>query len=217
VTTGVESNDMPPIGDSEDVTDRTRHTSAGLLIVGLGLAAMVLSMATSSFLGAKAQGQPIDPTTMKFLSGAFIAGSIVSLVGKGKIRLDRPLFAEPQWLDYSIGAGFLAYALGISTIVLQWPDVIYVLSMTAIPVSFLLFLRFLSSLAEQYDRPDLMRRSHGLFQLSAGTLATTVLGYGLILTPAALVGVLFVFFSLLAACVAAFSYARLLAEFRRVV
>jgi hypothetical protein len=205
--------------NADDDRGRLRHASSGLLIVGLALAAMVMAMATSSILGARAasRGESIGMSAVGFLQAVIAVAILVSLLGKAKLRLDRRLYAEPEWLDRSIAAGLFPFLLAVSTLLLHWPDYLYLASLLGIPISFLCFLRFLRSVAEQYDRADLVRRTHSQMHVGLATVVMGVVGYLLLRTPGEALGVLLTFGVMIAGYVVAFRYARLLAEFRRTV
>jgi len=215
----LDDDESPPLpDDSDEGDDQLRHASTGLLIITIAMVTIVMSLVAASLSSMMYMGTPqqFENPWLAAAGAAFWIATVVSLVGKLKICFDRKSLAEPRYLDWSMLAGVAPYIVLGSLILLRFPGQVFALSMLGVPVSFLLFVRFLWSLAEQYNRHDLVHRARRLLSLSSGVLAVTLFGVLFMLIEPA-VGALFVVVAYLTSLVPAFLYARLLAEMRRLV
>jgi hypothetical protein len=215
----LDDDESPPVPDGLDDEvegDRLRHASTGLLIVTIAMVTIVMSLAAASLISVMYMGTPqqFKNPWLTAAGVAFWIATVISLLGKLKICFDRQLLAEPHYLDWSLLAGVAPYVVLCSLTFLPIPGQVFALSMLGVPVSFLLFVRFLSSLAEQYDRHDLVHRARRLLSISSGALAVTLFG-ALFMLIAPAVGALFVVVAYLTSLVPAFLYAQLLVRLRR--
>jgi hypothetical protein len=212
-----ESSSLPDELE-DDEGDRLRHASTGLLIVTFAMVTFVMSLAAMSLISLKYMGQPnqFQNPWMFGASAAFWISTLVSLIGKLKMGFDRESLAKPQYLDWSMLAGAAPYIVLGLRLFLPLPGEAFLFSMLGVPVSYLMFVRFLRTLAEQYDRCDLVRRADRLLNFSLGVVPTALFGFlFMLIVPG--IGAAFVVASYLASLVPAFWYARLLVEMRRLV
>jgi hypothetical protein len=207
------------LGDysDDDGLRRLRHASIGLGVVTVAMVTMVMCLAAMSLVGAINIGRPdYKSPWMIVWYVVFVIANVVSLLGKLKMRFDHEALAEPNFLDASLLAGVAPYVVWGSIFWLPFPGESAIASVLGIPISFLLFVRFLRSFSAQFDRPDLVRHAARLLKFSAVVLAVALFGFGLLWVQAAL-GMLCILGAYFAGAVSAYWYAQLLVALRRLV
>jgi hypothetical protein len=187
-----------------------------LTVILVALVAMMVALASSSLIGLLGTFHPagIDHHGLFLAHTSFWVATGVSLLGKLKLRLDGQASAAPRTVDASIVAGLVPFALMAAVTLFSWPQQVFTASAVAVPVSFLLFVRFLLSSAERQGRADLAAQAGRLFRFAANMLLIALIGAATsAISPA--IGSLLLVGSMLASCVAAARYGRLLFEMRR--
>jgi len=190
----------------------------GLTVVLVALVAMMVAPAAWSLIRLLGKFHPagIDHRGLFLADTTFWVATGVSLLGKLKLRLDGQASAAPRVVDASIVAGLVPLAVMAAVSLFAWPQQVFTASVVAVPVSFLLFVRFLQSSAERQGRVDLAARAGRLFRFARNMLIIALIGAA---TSAfePLIGSLLIVGAMLASTVAAARYGRLLFEMRRLV
>jgi hypothetical protein len=189
-----------------------------LTVVLVALVAMMVALASASLIGVLGKYHPagIDPRGLFLAHASFWVATGVSLLGKLKLRIDGQASAAPRTVDASIVAGLVPMAVMTAVTLFAGPQAVSNASVVAVPVSFLLFVRFLQSSADRLGRADLAARAGRLFRFALNMLIIALVGAAFTLLDPA-IGSLLIFGAMLASCFAAVRYGKLLFEMRRLV